>query len=194
MRYTIILAALMVLLMTPQTARADHNGVVISRTWLHSGPSNNYPRLYTVRANTGLTILGCLSGWNWCEVATGGAHGWISAGALGVRYHGRIRGVPNYAPRLGVPVIGFNERLYWTKYYYDHDFCIKRYGKNRDNRHDNRWSQRDCDYRDRSGQCRSWDRHQDDRGRNWDDDRDDDHDWSHRRNSYYNWDHHNYNN
>ncbi|MEZ0226312.1 MAG: SH3 domain-containing protein [Alphaproteobacteria bacterium] len=139
MRNTLILAALMVLLMTPSAARAaynSNNGVVLEKVSLRAGPDNNAPRLVTLRANTGLRVLGCLSGWNWCEVETAGLHGWIHSGAIGVRYHGHVRSARSYAPRLGLPVIVFNERLYWSKYYNDRDFYTSRYGRHHNSHHD----------------------------------------------------------
>jgi uncharacterized protein YraI len=193
MRYSIVLAVLTVLLMTPQAARADHDGIILTKAHLRAGPSTNYPRLYTVRANARVNIIGCISGWGWCDVSVEGARGWISSGALGVRYRGHTRGVPTYARRIGVPVIVFNERVYWSKYYYDRDFYRQRYGRH----HDHRWSERDCRDRDHDGDrdCRAYDRHHDDHGRNWDDDdRDDDHDWRRRDDNDNDWDHNHYNN
>lgn len=182
MRYTIILAALMVLLMTPQAARAD-SGVITSRTGLHAGPGSAYPQLLTLRANTGVNLLSCTRNWGWCEVTAGGLHGWVVSGHMGLLYHGRVRGVGNYGPRLGVPLVVFNEPDYWGKYYYDRDFYIKRYGKH----HDNRWSQRDCYDPDHDGDCHDRGRHTGDRDHDWNDDRDDDHNhWRESHDNYHN--------
>ncbi|TAL37459.1 MAG: hypothetical protein EPN97_05305 [Alphaproteobacteria bacterium] len=164
MRYTVLLGFFTLLLFAPVQARAA-SSMVVHKTHIFAGPANHYPKLALVRANTGLNLLGCTSGWRWCEIETHGIHGWVPSGNIKVIVYGRQIGVANYASHSWLPLIRFNEPVYWTKYYYDRDFCIKRYGKH----HDNRWSQRDCDYRDRSGQCRAWDRHQND-------DRDDDHD------------------
>ncbi len=60
---------------------------------------------------------GCLQNQSWCDVATGIYRGWVYGEYLAMAYGGQQVLVPEYAPVLGVPVIGFNFARYWNRYY-----------------------------------------------------------------------------
>lgn len=178
MRYTILLGFFALLLFAPVQAQAAHS-VVIHKTYMHAGPGNSYPRVALVGVDTGVKLLGCITGFNWCEIETRGIHGWVNSGHIKVVVYSRRIGVANYASRSWLPVIRFSERAYWDRYYYDHDFYIKRYGH-----HDRDDRKRKCHYHGKTRHCVEVSRRGNDN--HWDHDHDQDHDHdSYRDRDYY---------
>jgi len=45
---------------------------------LRAGPGTHYPALLVIPAGAPLEIIGCLSGYGWCDVAWGDNRGWVS--------------------------------------------------------------------------------------------------------------------
>lgn len=123
---------------------------------MRAGPSTGFPRITTLPEGVGVTVHGCTRGWSWCDTSWRGARGWVSARYLESLYQGRRVYVPDYGPRIGVPVITFSFGTYWDRYY-----------------HDRPW------YRDRDRWRRDWRRDDlagdDRRRRDWRDDDDEDH-------------------
>jgi uncharacterized protein YraI len=182
MRHLLFIAAFLGLLMLPGAAHAS-NGVSLKAIDLRAGPSGDYPKIYHVRSNVGINVLGCLSNRRWCEVTVGGAHGWTQGSTLGV-YDGRghrhsILGGGDWA-YFGLPFITFNERDYWGRYYSDRDFYIVKYGRRHD--HDDWDHHRHCNDPDHDHDCHVIIRHDD---HDHDRDHDRDHDngrWHHEDN------------
>ncbi|ODN68384.1 SH3 domain-containing protein [Methylobrevis pamukkalensis] len=115
--------ALLIGLMVPTTgAFAAFQAYATGNVNLRAGPSTQYPRITTLRVGEPLTVYGCLSGWSWCDVNWRGYRGWVSGRYLEAVYSGRRVIVPNYAPRLGVPVIRFDFDGYWGNHYRRYPF------------------------------------------------------------------------
>ncbi len=126
MRKTMILAGLLGMLLAPIAAQAAP-GVVIHHTGLRAGPGKNYPLLARLEGGAPVDVLGCVTGWGWCEVVAGGVHGWTVGKRLGMVLAGRNVQVGLYGPRLGLPMVEFEERPYWAQYYRNRDFYVQRY-------------------------------------------------------------------
>ncbi|ATR22596.1 putative membrane spanning protein [Roseomonas mucosa] len=84
---------------------------------LRAGPGTAYPRVAMIGAGAPLEIFGCLDGYNWCDVGAGGMRGWVSGSYLQYAYQGRRVLIPEYGPRIGVPIVTFDFGDYWGRYY-----------------------------------------------------------------------------
>lgn len=102
-------------LATPSLAAAA-DGFSTGNVNMRAGPGTQYPVITTVYAGTPVEVIGCLSDWSWCDIAWGGARGWVSANYLQLGYEDRRVYVADYGPRIGLPVIGFSFG-YWDDHY-----------------------------------------------------------------------------
>lgn len=136
MRYTLLLAGLLAMLFAPISARAAES-IVINHTGLRAGPGTGYPLLMRLPKGAAVDVLGCVAGWKWCEVVAGGVHGWAVGHRLSLPFgsRGGVQ-VDLYGPKLGLPIIVFQEQPYWERYYYNRDFYIVRYGHHTVHCHD----------------------------------------------------------
>ncbi len=100
---------------------------------LRAGPGLDYPPVVPLPPGTPTEIYGCLPGWSWCDVAAEGARGWVAGSRLQVFYGDQRVLLPYYAPRIGLPVIGFNFGDYWGHNYRDRPWFADRdrWGGNR---------------------------------------------------------------
>jgi len=94
---------------SPGFATADVN--------MRAGPDTQYPRVTVLPQGAQVDIVGCLSNQSWCDVAYGPYRGWVFGEYLGFVYQGRQVLVPEYAPVIGLPIVGFNFGNYWGNYY-----------------------------------------------------------------------------
>ena len=111
------LAAALMLLAFGGAASAQDDGYVNTNVNLRAGPSTGYPVVAVLQAGTPLEIFGCLDEYTWCDVNWRGYRGWVASRYLDYDYRGRRVVVEEYAPRIGVPVIGFQFNDYWGRYY-----------------------------------------------------------------------------
>ena len=60
------------------TARDD---IALARNsmLLYGGPSKDYPRIGLITWGQGLSVLGCRTDMQWCEVESDGQRGWVPA-------------------------------------------------------------------------------------------------------------------
>jgi len=112
-------------LAAPTPARAAP-GFAIADVNVFAGPDNRYPPIATLGAGAPLEVVGCLGGWDWCDVAAPGLRGWVSAPYLQYVHGGRRLPVPQYGPRYGLPVVGFEIGPYWDRYYRDRPWYAER--------------------------------------------------------------------
>lgn len=84
---------------------------------MRAGPDTAYPRVTVIPPGQPVEIVGCLYNQSWCDVIWGRARGWVYGEYLGFAYQGRTVLVPEYAPVIGIPVVGFNFNNYWGTYY-----------------------------------------------------------------------------
>ena len=108
-------AALIAALAVPTLANAAP-GFATGNVNLRAGPSTGYPVITTLYAGAPVEIIGCLSGWDWCDVGFNGTRGWVSGNYLQAVYQERRVYLPTYAPQVGLPVISFSFG-YWDNHY-----------------------------------------------------------------------------
>lgn len=87
---------------------------------LRAGPSNDYPLVATIAPGQPLQVMGCTSGYGWCDVALpDGMRGWAYAGSLDYAYEEQRVPLVSYGAAIGVPIIAFSLGSYWSNYYRD---------------------------------------------------------------------------
>lgn len=84
---------------------------------MRAGPSTANPVVATIPEGSPVEIVGCLSGWSWCDTVWAGYRGWVAGAYLNAAWQGRAVPFVTYAPRLGVPVVVYNGPAYWRRYY-----------------------------------------------------------------------------
>lgn len=132
MRYMVLLAGMLFMLLAPGSAQAARDGFVLQHTGLRAGPGTGYPLLADLRRGDRIEVLGCIRGWKWCEIVAGGLHGFAVGSRIGTDFYGRNVQVGYYGYKLELPYVIFEEQPYWAHYYHDRDFYIMRYGPHRD--------------------------------------------------------------
>lgn len=159
-KYLLSAAAAFCALMTvPSIADAAVRGFSTANVNMRSGPSTSYPAVTVIPVGSPVTIHGCMSSVNWCDVAFSGGRGWVSGNYVQASYQQRRVYVgPQYYRPLGIPTVTFEVGNYWDRHYRGRDFY------------------RDRDRWDRGPDRGGWDRDRDrDRG-DWNRDRDRDRD------------------
>lgn len=107
---------------------------------LRAGPDGGYPVVETLKRNERVELLGCLAGYQWCEVETRqGERGWVYAHYLNTNHNGRAYTIIQSNGAGGLRIITFKPRNYWDTYYRN-----KYFYKNRD-----RWLPREHHHHDR---------------------------------------------
>jgi uncharacterized protein YraI len=172
-------AALCALVAVPSIADAAVRGFSTANVNMRSGPSTAYPAVTVIPVGSTVTIYGCMSSVNWCDVGFYGGRGWVSGNYVQAAYQQRrVHVGPQYYRPLGIPSVTFEAGNYWDRHYRGRDFYRDRDrwdrgghghdrgGWDRDRRN---WDRRDWD-RDRSDRDRGdWDRHRRHRDRDdWD--------------------------
>lgn len=112
------IAALAVGLAVPGVASAAFDAVVTTNLNLRGGPSASYERYATIPAGDEVTVYGCLTGYNWCDVDWYGNRGWVSGNYLaylGSDYYRRP--IASIGVTIGVPVVRFDRDVYFRRYY-----------------------------------------------------------------------------
>lgn len=88
---------------------------------LRAGPSGDYPLVARLGHGQPFEVLGCTSGYAWCDVVLpDGLRGWVYAANIDYAYDDDRR-VPlaSYGAIIGVPIIGFTIGNYWSNHYRD---------------------------------------------------------------------------
>src|SRR5690606_21282421 len=110
---------------------------------MRAGPGTQYPRVTTIPTGSAVDVHGCLSGWNWCDTSWRGLRGWVSGNYLQMLYNNRRVLVPEYGPRIGVPIITFQFGNYWDRWYRDRPWSRDRHRwDDRRDRDRDRWDPR----------------------------------------------------
>jgi len=121
MKRCLVLALLCGALLAPMAASADP-GFSSANVNLRAGPGTRYPSLDVVPVGTALEIIGCLTGYSWCDVSWGHRRGWVSGAFLRAHAHGRRVPLRQGPP----PVITFDFGNYWAAHYKHKPFYEKR--------------------------------------------------------------------
>lgn len=84
---------------------------------MRAGPSTANPVVATIPRGSPVEIVGCVSGWSWCDTLWAGYRGWVAGAYLNAAWQGLAVSFVPYAPRLSVPVVVYNGPAYWRRYY-----------------------------------------------------------------------------
>lgn len=126
-KFVLGVAALGGLLMAPGLASAAVQGYAIANVNMRSGPSTAYPAVTVVPVGAPVTINGCMSSVNWCDVSFVGGRGWVSGNYVQASYRSnRVYVAPDYYQGLGIPTVTFQVDNYWDRYYRGRDFYRER--------------------------------------------------------------------
>lgn len=95
------------------------DGYVTGNVNLRAGPDPSYPLVDQLPAGTGVSVQGCTSGWEWCDVinANDGNRGWIAGNFIQYDYQDQPVLLPDYGAQIGIPIVAFSIGLYWDNYY-----------------------------------------------------------------------------
>lgn len=143
-------AALCALMAAPSIAEAAVRGYATANVNMRSGPSTGYPAVTVIPYGAPVTINGCMSSVNWCDVSFAGGRGWVSGNYVQASYRSnRVYVEPDYYSGLGIPLVTFDVDRYWGSYYRDRNFYRER----------DRW--RDYDWRANRMPPQRWDNDRD---------------------------------
>jgi uncharacterized protein YraI len=113
---TIAAGALAAAIFAPSIAAAAP-GYVTTNLNVRAGPGTQYPAVAVFPTGARVDVIGCTSGFGWCDVQAQGVRGWVSGSYLDLAYQSRRVRAPSYAQRIGVPVISFSIGTYWDQNY-----------------------------------------------------------------------------
>lgn len=137
---------------------AAASAIVTTDLNIRTGPGTGYQAFDTIPARSPVTVYGCATSYNWCDIGWAGTRGWVSGSYLAYREGGEYYGEPigSIGMAIGVPVVTFSVGEYHDRWYrgrpwyhgrhhwrddrprWRHD----RYHHRRDWRHERRWDRR----------------------------------------------------
>jgi uncharacterized protein YraI len=94
---------------------------------LRAGPDRSFPLVAWFPAGTTVRVMGCINGYQWCDVISGPNRGWIYAGFLSYTYHNQPVIIYAGGPSLGFPIVTFSVGAYWGSYYSGRPWYSNRY-------------------------------------------------------------------
>ena len=97
-RYFVALILLLPIPVLAQTA------FTVQAVNVRAGPDRVFPLVTWLQAGTPVNVIGCTSGWRWCDVITGRTRGWVYS-----RYLNFVRS--------RAPIITFSVGSYWGAHY-----------------------------------------------------------------------------
>lgn len=107
-------------MLVPGVAAAATAAIVTTNLNIRSGPGTGYQAFASIPAGSRVTVFGCATGYNWCDIDWAGNRGWVSGNYLAYREGGGSyydRPVSSVGVYVGVPVIGFDVYSYHDRYY-----------------------------------------------------------------------------
>jgi uncharacterized protein YraI len=110
-------AGLTSLLLVPAAAIAQTQAVTNGSVNLRAGPARDYPVVSQLPGGAPVTVMGCVAGYTWCDVALPNLRGWMYAGRISYPYQGNPVPVLNYGTVIGLPIVTFSIGTYWGNYY-----------------------------------------------------------------------------
>jgi uncharacterized protein YraI len=110
-------AGLTGLLLVPAAAFAQAQAVTNSPVNLRAGPARDYPVVSQLPGGLPVTVMGCVAGYSWCDVAAPNLRGWVYAARLNYVYQGNPVPVLSYGTAIGLPIVTFSIGTYWGNYY-----------------------------------------------------------------------------
>ncbi|PXW22971.1 SH3 domain-containing protein [Paraburkholderia caballeronis] len=116
---SVALAGLAGCLAAPLPALAQSQAVTNAPANVYAGPAPDYPVVAQVPGGVSVSVMGCVAGFSWCDVALPGLRGWVYGGALYYPYQGSTVPVLSYGATLGLPIVAFSLGSYWGSFYRD---------------------------------------------------------------------------
>lgn len=111
-----LMAALGVSL-SPGTASAQSQAYTTASVNVRAGPASDYPVVAQLPGGAAVSVMGCVSGYTWCDVTVPGVRGWVYGGNLSSAYQGNTVPLMSYGPTIGLPIVVFSLNSYWGSYY-----------------------------------------------------------------------------
>lgn len=112
-----LFAALTSLLIVPAAAFAQSQAFTNGPVNLRAGPAPDYPIVTQLAGGVPVTVMGCVAGYSWCDIALPNLRGWVYAGRLSYPYQGSNVPILSYGPTIGLPIVTFSIGTYWGNYY-----------------------------------------------------------------------------
>jgi uncharacterized protein YraI len=94
---------------------------------LRVGPDTTYGVIDVIPWGDPVEVLGCLEDFAWCDVEWYGLRGWVAATYL-VQPDNPTVYLPQFAPRVGLPIVTFSFVTYHDRYYRDRPWYRERRG------------------------------------------------------------------
>jgi uncharacterized protein YraI len=84
---------------------------------VRAGPGKSFPTATWFLSGTTVTIEGCLSDWQWCDVSSGRHRGWVYTRFLSFRHNDTIVTIQRGGASLGLPQTEFELVPYWDAHF-----------------------------------------------------------------------------
>ncbi len=110
----------------PAVANAA-NATTTATVNMRAGPSTAFPAVAAVPEGAPVQIYGCVKDGSWCDTAWASQRGWVAGDYLTSIYRGAMVRVATYAPRLGYPVVAYDQTAYWNRYYVGRPWYARRH-------------------------------------------------------------------
>ena len=104
-------------LAAPVASYAQHVGYATKSVNLRAGPARDYPVVFVATRGAPLQVLGCLNGYQWCDVAVGRNRGWVFANNISYPYQGHNAPMIRVGAAVGIGIIAFSVGSYWDSHY-----------------------------------------------------------------------------
>jgi uncharacterized protein YraI len=114
-----LFAGLAAMLAAPAPALAQSQAFTSTTVNLYAGPAGDYPVVAQVPGGVSIAVMGCVSGYSWCDVSLPGLRGWVYGGYISYPYQGARVPLMNYGATIGLPILTFSLGAYWGNYYRD---------------------------------------------------------------------------
>ena len=101
----------------PGVTFAQQQAYTNSPVNMRAGPAGDYPIGTQLPGGVPVTVMGCISGYSWCDVVVPNLRGWVYAGRLSYPYQGGNVPILTYGPTIGLPIVTFSIGAYWGSYY-----------------------------------------------------------------------------
>lgn len=110
------------LMMTVPAAAFAADGYVVANVNMRAGPDVQYPALLVLPTGTPVSVQGCTTGWEWCDVINGPNRGWVAGTYIQYTYNNQPVYVADYGAQIGIPIVSFAIASYWGNYYSNRPF------------------------------------------------------------------------
>ncbi|MEO7547073.1 MAG: SH3 domain-containing protein [Ramlibacter sp.] len=118
--------------LVPALSQAQGQPAYVSRDAnLRAGPEREFPLVAHLREGFPIAVYGCIEDFSWCDVVAGETRGWLWAGSIVYPYQGNYVPLVDYAPYLGIGILGFALNDYWGNNYRGRPFYRERDGWNK---------------------------------------------------------------